>query len=215
MRRIRRNADANTALAHGILKNARMATTNMNLFILDEHPDLNAEYHIDKHIVKMPTEVAQMMTTTVWVDHLIGYVPRKLDSDELAIISNFKREQPDIEERTFTRFLPTHINHPCSIWMRTSLDNYLWAFVYGHALNREWQYRYGHSHDHKSFTATQNLPDLKNLPSLGLTPFAQAMPDAYKVEGNAVEAYRKYYINDKAPIASWKNQNIPYWWEQT
>ena len=31
----------------------------MNLFYLDENLDKCAEYHVDKHIVKMPLEVAQ------------------------------------------------------------------------------------------------------------------------------------------------------------
>ena len=44
----------------------------MNLFYLDEDLDKCAEYHVDKHIVKMPLEAAQLMCTTVWVDHVLG-----------------------------------------------------------------------------------------------------------------------------------------------
>ena len=87
----------------------------MNLFYLDEDLDKNAEYHVDSHVVKMPTEAAQMLTTAVWVDNLLGFVPRALTSEELAVINEHKALQPSIEERTFTRFLPSHPNHPCSI----------------------------------------------------------------------------------------------------
>jgi hypothetical protein len=34
----------------------------MNLFILDENPEVCATYHTDKHVVKMPTETAQMIS---------------------------------------------------------------------------------------------------------------------------------------------------------
>ena len=35
----------------------------MNLFWLDEDPFKSIEYHCDKHIVKMPTEYKQMLST--------------------------------------------------------------------------------------------------------------------------------------------------------
>ena len=48
----------------------------MNLFYLDEDLDKCAEYHVDKHIVKMPLEVAQICCTAVWVDVHLGFVPK-------------------------------------------------------------------------------------------------------------------------------------------
>ena len=41
----------------------------MNIFYLDEDPVKSARAHGDKHIVKMPLETAQMLST-VW--HLFG-----------------------------------------------------------------------------------------------------------------------------------------------
>ena len=35
----------------------------MNIFYLHENPIQNAKWHIDKHIVKMPIEYAQLMST--------------------------------------------------------------------------------------------------------------------------------------------------------
>ena len=40
----------------------------MNLFFLDNDLDKCAEYHVDKHIVKMPLEAAQLLCTAMWVD---------------------------------------------------------------------------------------------------------------------------------------------------
>ena len=49
----------------------------MNIFILDEDLDKCAEYHVDKHIVKMPLEAGQMLCTVHWTHKYAGYVPQK------------------------------------------------------------------------------------------------------------------------------------------
>jgi hypothetical protein len=33
----------------------------MNVFFLDENPKLSAQYHVDKHVVKMILETAQLL----------------------------------------------------------------------------------------------------------------------------------------------------------
>lgn len=152
----------------------------MNLFVLDLDPDKNAEYHIDRHVGKMQLEAAQMLSTTVWVDKLLGYVPRKLTSEELSIVKNEMLKQPSIEERTFLRYLVAHPNHPCTCWMRESYDNFEWTQVYVNALNEEAQYR-GYK-PHASCVEVNRMPLPTRLPRKGLTPFAQAMPDDYKSE---------------------------------
>ena len=60
----------------------------MNIFVLDTDIDKCAEYHVDKHIVKMPLEAAQMLCTNHWVDNYLGYIPRKLTSEEWAVLKN-------------------------------------------------------------------------------------------------------------------------------
>ena len=58
----------------------------MNIFILDEDIDKCAQYHIDAHSGKC-NESLQMLCTIHWIDKFLGYVPRKLTSDEWATIS--------------------------------------------------------------------------------------------------------------------------------
>ena len=47
-----------------------------------------------------------------------------------------------------------------------------------------------------------------------LTSFAQAMPEEFKVPGDAVTAYRKYYIGAKSRFAKWKFTKIPDWYAE-
>ena len=180
----------------------------MNIFILDQDIEKCAEYHIDAHSGKMQLEAAQMLCTIHWIDKFVGYIPRKLTSEEWRVIAERKTDDP----RHFA-YLPTMYNHPCTIWARESQQNYEWLWCYAHALNQEHIYRGGA--DHKSFREVINkLPDI-SLPNTGLTPFAQAMPETLKSE-DAVASYRMFYMKDKAAIgkgAKWKVRSKPYWWD--
>jgi len=177
----------------------------MNIFILDNDIDKCAEYHLDKHIVKMPLESAQMLCTTHWIHKYVGYVPRKINAEERAVVMEAKKTDP----RPFP-YLPTMENHPCTIWVRQSLDNYEWLYCLSLALNDEYGYRYGKSHKSVDEVILK-LPEI-DLPRKGLTPFAQAMPDEYKNE-NAVVAYREYYNKDKKHILAYKYREVPSWVE--
>jgi hypothetical protein len=56
----------------------------------------------------------------------------------------------------------------------------------------------------------ENIPRDDAFEEQGLTPFALAMPDQYKVD-DFVQSYRNYYIGEKKGFATWKNREIPYW----
>lgn len=94
-----------------------------------------------------------------------------------------------------------HLNHPCTKWVRASYDNYNWLYDLTFYLNLEYRYRFNHNYNHKSFDMIDAAPE-PILPNIGLTAFAQAMPDEYKNE-NAVIAYRRYYVHEKAHLHSW------------
>jgi hypothetical protein len=184
----------------------------VNLFYLDKDLDRCAEYHIDKHVGKMQLEAAQLITTTLWVDKYLGFIPRKLTSEELGVINDAKRNEPSIDDRVFTRYLPTHVNHPCAIWARSSLEHHWWIICYINALNSENIWRGNKSH--ASCVETNRMPEPNNLPNTGWHTPALAIPDQYKCE-DPVKSYRSYYINDKADIASWKLRGSPHWWSIT
>ena len=105
----------------------------------------------------------------------------------------------------------THYNHPCSIWARTSLSNFLWLAEHGDALGIEYTFRYGKFH--KAHSVITDLgKSLPNLPKIGLTPFVQCVPDSCK-NPVGVHAYRAFYKERKAYFAKWnKGRNAPDWW---
>lgn len=181
----------------------------MNLFYLDDDLDRCAEYHIDRHVGKMQLEAAQLMTTTLWVDKFLGYIPRKLTKEELDVINSIKRMEPSIDDRVFTRYLPTHINHPCAIWARTSLEHHYWIACYVNALNAETMYRGNKSH--ASCAEVNRMPEPTRLPNIGWNKPALAMPDELKSD-DVIASYRKFYMLDKWPFASWKVRGKPQWW---
>ena len=109
-----------------------------------------------------------------------------------------------------TPYKSTHMKHPCVLWVEESYENFLWLQSLALALNDEYKFRFDKDIDHKSISV---LPDIEPLSfeNHGLTQFAQAMPDELKVEGDAVQAYRQFYIRDKLGFAKWTKREIPSW----
>jgi hypothetical protein len=104
----------------------------------------------------------------------------------------------------------SHKNHPCSIWARECMENYVWLCDLGIELCEEYTYRYGKRHKSQDIIewCMINLPNIEEKGEL--TPFRLAMPDECKV-GDPVESYRKYYNVFKKDFAKWKNRDVPKW----
>jgi len=109
-----------------------------------------------------------------------------------------------------TPYRSTHVNHPCVLWLDESYDNFLWLKELALELNLEYRYRFGREKDHASIGVIREI-EHHRYPAPGLTPFAQAMPDEYKVPGNAVQAYRRFYIGEKLGFATWTGRPAPDW----
>lgn len=151
----------------------------MNIFILDYDFKKCAQYHTDRHIVKMITEEVQLLSSVYYFT----------DEEHLA------------------PYRKTHMNHPCAVWTRQSLNNWIWLKDHAMALYDEYAYRYGKQHAAGEKLLDLQLPD---LPATGLTKFAQCMPDKYKCD-DVVDAYRKYYNSEKKHLFNWKLRSIPEW----
>lgn len=174
----------------------------MNLFWLHADPKKAAEAHADKHVVKMILEACQLLYTAHWVfayPQLLTYkaaihlakaqrvlpVPACLQS---APVSKTRPDEPG--------FRPVHVHHPCAIWVRASLENYLLAAELACALADEYVYRYGpkaHECEKHAKWLRDNSP---GFASEARTPFVLAMDEKYRLE-DPIESYRNYYRKSK------------------
>lgn len=179
----------------------------MNIFTLSNDPVLAAQAQCDKHIVKMPLESAQMLSTAHRV--LDGTLVKRPSKSGKRMV-NYWDLDSSINDLVYA---PAHVKHPCTIWTCETTENYEWHYEHFIALSNEFKHRYGK--EHLSFTKLseflKNKP--KNLKKGSLTPFAQAMPDDVK-DSDPVVAYINYYTKYKREIATWnRGRQQPTWWK--
>lgn len=206
----------------------------MNIFVLDRDPKVAAQMHLDRHVVKMIIEYAQLLSTAHRLRdgrfELVKGVKAKdkkfwLLANERVVEREFVTEVLNeatgdiIVHREYKLIIAnpvcyslSHQNHPCAIWCRESDMNYRWLFHLFQETAAEYTHRYGKIHktwiDIGSFL--MNPP--RNIPAGDLTPFAQAMHEEFKDE-DAVQAYRNYYLGPKAAFARWTNRSTPDWFK--
>ena len=183
----------------------------MNIFVLHEDPKVAAQMHCERHILKMIIEHTQMMAATYY--HTIGINRKKeiLENQEKvsSLFSGFPRKDENGNDNPYKI---SHVNHPCTVWTRASLSNFNWLLDCTKALCEEFTYRYKGIHSVESIVdwMYQNPPQIEDI---GLTPFAQAIPDFYK-GSDPIEAYRKYYAFKTSYMkVNWKlEERTPSWW---
>ncbi len=112
-----------------------------------------------------------------------------------------------------TPYKSTHAKHPCVLWVESSFDNFEWLMQLTVSLNDEYRYRFDKKIDHKSMRALTEI-ERHRYDRMGLTPFPQAMPDVFKVPGDAITAYRKFYVGEKLRFARWSKRPKPSWLEE-
>ena len=178
----------------------------MNIFYVDENPVLAAKALVDKHIIKMPLETAQLLSTAHRVLDGCEYMGGNKDK---AV----KRYLLDSALETYL-YHATHVNHPSSKWVRQSVANYEWLYNHFLALNLEFNVRRNKFHKaYELLIATRVLP--KNLPEGPFTPPPCCMPKEYIISDNAVENYRNYYLKGKAHLHKWTKRSPPTWYSQS
>ena len=106
----------------------------------------------------------------------------------------------------------THKNHPTAIWARTNGCNYEWLYELFVDLSDEYTYRYGKQH--LSYTKLVDVLATapRNIPVGLFTTPTPAMPDHCKIKNDSLASYRKYYIEEKSHLATWKNREVPEWY---
>jgi hypothetical protein len=163
----------------------------MNIFAVHHDPCVAATQLCDKHVVKMIVEGCQMLSTNHRLSgsHVVYTLPVKLYKQAFQ-------------------------NHPCTVWARHNKENYMWLAEHTLELCYEYRRRYGKTHACEIMSHWFTIYYPLRIPDGDLTPFAQAMPDEFKVPNDSVAAYRKYYIGAKAKIAKWKFTNPPDWYTE-
>ena len=177
----------------------------MNIFYIETDPYDAAQSMVDKHVVKMILETAQLLSTA----------HRLLDGEEYVGQSQSGRKAkrwrlPD--EREDILYSATHINHPSAMWCRQSNNNYNWLYYHFSGLLNEYTHRYGKTHKCADPKFRQMLCALPtNIPVGYLTPVTLAMPDEYKVGVDSLASYRNYYKQGKTHLHKWTKRQPPVW----
>lgn len=182
----------------------------MNVFLLDESPQVAATYLCNSHLVKMQLESAQLLSTLA--RYLVGnnqHICREL-------------------------YQPTHYNHPCNKHLRASKQYCHWVYDNAIAMAVEKHRRDGKRY-HASYHVTQAAWQV--IVEYGFWPFKQiignvlswplamnpailaenqellAFIDGYHVAGlqQAVLMYREYYRRDKQHLLKYTNAQTPDW----
>ena len=154
----------------------------MNIFYLDHDPVLAAQMQVDKHVVKMILETAQLLCTA---HHVHGTAKDWM-------------------------YKATHRNHPSAVWCRETQANYDWLWVHGMALLDEYTKRYKKTHACSFIMKRLHQPPSPILGLLRRTPVRLAMPDEYKHDC-PVKSYRAYYNHGKRELHQWTRRARPTW----
>ncbi len=183
----------------------------MNIFYLHKDPKIAAEWHVDKHVVKMIVEYAQILSTA----------HRMLDGTKYIGTSKTGRKAtryrlPDNLENVV--YKACHYHHPSTAWARGSSQHYQWLFELWRELSGEYRYRYGSKKgkDHSSWTLLGDI--LKHTPNnlqdngWSDPPPAMSHYPQCIVPGDSIQSYKNYYIEAKNYFAKWTNRKAPDWY---
>lgn len=177
----------------------------MNIFYISRDPKKAAEMMVDKHVVKMILETAQLLCTA----------HRLLDGTEYIETTEKGRKikrwlLPDHREPIL--YKATHINHPSAVWVRQGNNNYNWLYAHFISLLDEYTFRYGKKHKCE-FLREPLINPPNNIPIYYLTTPPQAMPEKYQ-SIDALASYREYYKYEKKHLHRWTKRSPPEWIEE-
>lgn len=162
---------------------------------------------VDRHVVKMILETAQLLSTA----------HRVLDGTEVRLLleKDGKTRKKKVwvlgDHRNDVLYNATHINHPSAIWARQSVENYNWLVEHLFALSDEYTYRYGKRHKTMDKLGYEIQAPPFNLKDWDHTPMPSCMAEEYIVSKDPVTNYRNYYKLGKTKIHTWKKRKPPEW----
>ena len=172
----------------------------MNLFVTDPDPEVCARNLDDKRVGKLLMECNQMMSLAIkhhWPDQDGSHVFYETSTE---LTSGW-----------------SHLNHPVSVWVRETSDNFSWTLDHAKALADEFTHRTGNIH-----RSSLRLPNIEKysecIPSGDLTLFQNSARNS----GLGIDfthlpipfSYREYLLErwrtDKNPVR-FTNRQPPEW----
>jgi hypothetical protein len=176
----------------------------MNIFYIDHDPIKAAQGMVDKHVVKMILESAQLLSTA----------HRLLDGTQVESTSKTGRKAKRWilhDGRQDVLYLATHIHHPSAVWCRQSVENYSWLVEHFFALMHEYTHRYAKKHACFGDLSFMLQSPPHKLKDYDWTNMPCAMADEYKISDDPLTNYRNYYKIGKATMHKWTNRQPPEW----
>jgi len=102
----------------------------MNIFFLDRDIQKCAQYHNNKHTIKMSVELGQLLCTAINLNG--GNAPYKT----------------------------THKNHPSAVWVRSNKKHWEYTKELALALCKEYTHRYGKTHKTQAVLESIDCPSI-------------------------------------------------------
>lgn len=152
----------------------------MNIFVLDEDIKICAQNYCNRHM-KIIIEIAQLACQA-------------------------RREMGD---KSYISYKKINQGKKIIEWLKKNPLHYHWTIALGEELSKEYTYRYSKIHatsrviqECKEAFFAGNIPNFSPVSVTSpvynmLECPALAMPDEFKVSGDAVNSYRRYYALDK------------------
>jgi hypothetical protein len=161
----------------------------MNIFATDDCPVKSALSACDSHSVKMPLEVAQMLSTAI---------------------------QTHVGETIDGLYKPAYQRHPCTIWAGETRSNFVWLIEYGLALCKTYSERYGKVHSAQA-VIEHCIDFLYSIPDGDRSPFVQCInvAEIQTLGMNAIESYRLFmaykFLTKRKVTSTGKTQLLINW----
>jgi hypothetical protein len=165
----------------------------VNFFYLDKDPEKCAEYYCDKHIVKIPIEIAQILSK---IHHEL-----KTGIDYNKIYKN-----SIVVKNTIGPY----------IWASESYENYIWTTKLGLALINQYKLRYNKK-EHKTEKILQLLyENVPSLPKIGITKFKGTNKfDMFQyISDDPIICARYNYTEMKCKNDKWTKNERPSWFDK-
>lgn len=181
----------------------------MNIFYIDHDPLQAARWMVDKHVVKMILESAQLLSTAHRVLDGVETQGVRVNIETKKVRKVKTWVLSDAREPVL--YAATHINHPSAVWCRQSVENYNWLVDHFFALMDEYTVRYNKTHKCYGEISYMLQSPPEKLKEYDWTPMPSCMADDYIISNDPIENYRNYYRVGKARMHNWKNRQPPDW----